>query len=200
MCEALCDATQPYDVLFFPDGHLRKDALSPDGLGQYRPVILPDCAFLTEAQVCLLHDILAAGARLLVLGELGTNLAPDLIGPVLDHPGTRRVPSTSATVVYDLLDEPQVRVTPTCDLMINVHRVEGGTAVHLMRYDFDVEQDRAQPLPELTIELRLPEQFDKLSVHSPSNGMTGALEREGFGYRLRLRDVPLYSIALLEPA
>ena len=200
MCEALSNATQPYDVIFFPDGDLRKDALDPGDLGQYRPVILPDCAFLTEAQVCLLHDILAAGTRLLAPGVLGTNLAPDVIGPVLDHPGTRREPSTSATVVDDLLDEPQVRVTPNCDLMINVLRVEGGAAVYLIRYGFDVEQDRAQPLPELTIELRLPEQFDKLSVHSPSNGMTGALEREGFGHRLRFRDVPLYSVALLEPA
>ena len=28
VCDALCDATQPYDVLFFPDGELRKDALT----------------------------------------------------------------------------------------------------------------------------------------------------------------------------
>ena len=60
-----------------------------------------------------------------------------------------------------------MRVTPGGDLMINVQRVGAGAAVHLIRYDFDPEQDRTPPLPELTIELRLPERFGRLSVHSP---------------------------------
>jgi hypothetical protein len=84
--------------------------------------------------------------------------------------------------------------------MINVQRVEGGTAVHLIRYDFDLEQDRTPPLPELTIELRLPEQFNRLSVHSPSGEMTGVLGSDGLRHKLQLRNVPLYSVALLEPA
>ena len=200
MCAALCDATQPYDVLFFPDGDLRKDALSPGDLGQYRTVILPDCAVLTEAQARLLHDILKAGARLLVLGELGTNLAPEVLVPILDHPGTRRRPITPAISVQDVLDEPKVRITPNRDLMINVQRVEAGVAVHLIRYDFDAEQDRTLPLPELTIELRLPEQFTRLSLHSPGGEISGGLESAGLWHTLQLRDVPLYSVALLEPA
>ncbi len=62
----------------------------------------------------------------------------------------------------------------------------------------DVQKDRTPPLPELTVELRLPERFDRLSVHSPSSGMTGVLERDGLLHRLRLRDVPLYGVALLK--
>jgi hypothetical protein len=200
VCEALCDASQPYDVLFFPDGDLRKDALRPADLAQYRTVILPDCAVLTPDQARLLHDVLAAGARLLVLGELGSNLPPEVLGPILDHPGTRRVPVAPAIAVDDLLDEPQVRVRPAGDLMINVQRVGAGAAVHLIRYDFDPEQDRVPPLPELAIEVRLPERCNRLSIHSPGGEMTGVLESDGRVHRMRLNDVPLYGVALLEPA
>src|SRR5918998_498720 len=63
VCDALCDATQPYYVLFFPDGELRQDALSTGDLAQYRTVILPDCAVLTSDQAHLLQDVLAAGTR-----------------------------------------------------------------------------------------------------------------------------------------
>jgi hypothetical protein len=200
VCDALCDATQPYDVLFFPDGNLRKDTLNASDLGQYRTVILPDCAYLTPDQARLLHDVLKAGTRLTVLGELGTNLSPAVLGPILEHPGVRRVSITPAIAVADLLDEPQVRVTPGGDLMINVQRVGSGAAVHLIRYDFDARQDRTPPLSELTIELRLPEQCGRVSLHSPGAIMTGALESNGLMHRLRLREVPIYSVALLEPA
>jgi hypothetical protein len=200
VCDALCDATQPYDVLFFPEGELRKDALTASDLGQYRTVILPDCAVLTPNQVRLLRDVLTAGKRLVVLGELGTNLPPEVLGPILDHPGVRRFSITTAIAVGDLLDEPQVRVMPGGNLMINVQRVEGGAAVHLIRYDFDAQQDRTPPLPELTIDLRLPERFDRISVHSPGGVMAGALESNGPMHRIQLHDVPLYGVALLEPA
>jgi hypothetical protein len=200
VCEVLCDATQPYDVLFFPEGELRQDALSQSDLGQYGTVILPDCAVLTAGQARLLADVLTAGTRLLVLGELGSNLSPELVAPILDHPGTHRVPVGSRVTVDNLLDQPQVRVMPVGDLMINVQRVAGGAAVHLIRYDFDPEQDRTPLLPEMTVELRLPERFERLSVFSPSGGLTGSLKSDGIQHTLQLRHVPLYSVALLEPA
>jgi hypothetical protein len=200
VCDVLCNATQPYDVLFFPDGELRKDAMAACDLGQYRTVILPDCAVLTSDQARLLRDVLLTGTRLVVLGELGTYLPPEVLGPILDHPGTRRVAINPAIAVEDLLDEPQVRVMPGGDLMINVQRVAAGAAVHLIRYDFDTQQDRTPPLPEFTIELRLSEQFGRISVHSPGGVMTGAVESDGLIHRIQLRDVPLYGIALLEPA
>jgi hypothetical protein len=200
VCDALCAASQPYDVLFFPDGELREDALTQSDLAQYRTVILPDCAVLTSAQARLLHDLLAAGSRLVVLGELGTNLPPQVVGPIFDHLETRRLPITPTISIDDFLEDQQARVAPSGDLMINVQWVEGGAAVHVIRYDFDAEQDRTPPLPDLTIELRLPEQFTNLSVHTPGGEMTGVLEYEEIVHRIRLRDVPLYSVVLLEPA
>jgi hypothetical protein len=184
-------------VLFFPDGELRQDALRAEDLRQYRTVILPDCAVLTLAQVELLRDALAAGMQLVVLGELGANLPPEEMRTILEHVGTRRAPVAPALNLAELVEEPQVRVTPGGDLMINVHRVADGAAVHLIRYDFDAELDRTPPLPELTIELRLPESFDSLSVHSPNGEMTGSLESDDHLHRIQLRDVPLFSVALL---
>jgi hypothetical protein len=200
ICDILCDANQPYDVLFFPDGELRKDAMTASDLAQYRTVILPDCAFLTLDQARLLHDVLATGTRLVVLGELGVNLPPEVLGPILEHPAVHHVPITPGIAVDDLLNELQVRVTPSGDLMINVQRVAAGVAVHVIRYDFETQQDRTPPLPELTIELRLPERFGRVSVHSPGGAMTGALESDGLIHRIQLHDVPIYGVTLLEPA
>ncbi|MDF2760076.1 MAG: hypothetical protein K0S99_2710, partial [Thermomicrobiales bacterium] len=200
VCDALCDATQPYDVLIFPDGELRKDTMTASDLAQYRTVILPDCAVLTSDQARLLHDALVTGTRLVVLEEFGINLPTEVVGPILDHPGVHRVSLVPGITVEDLLDEPQARVMPGGDLMINVQRVAGGAAVHLIRYDFDAQQDRTPPLPELSVELRLPERFGRISVHSPSGAMSGALESDGLIHRIQLRDVPLYGVALLEPA
>jgi hypothetical protein len=53
---------------------------------------------------------------------------------------------------------------------------------------------------DLTIEVRLPERYDRLSLHAPGGDMTGDLEREADVQRLRLRDVPLYGIAVLDVA
>jgi hypothetical protein len=62
--QALSDAAQPYDVVFFPDGDSRPDTISGDQLRQYRVVILPDCQFLTPAQAEALRGYLAGGGRL----------------------------------------------------------------------------------------------------------------------------------------
>ena len=91
--EALCNASQPYDVLFFPEGTLRVDALTAEDLAQYRTIVLPDCAFLTLAQASLLTDALAAGKRLLVVGELGANLPAETMRPILARIVQKRRPA-----------------------------------------------------------------------------------------------------------
>jgi hypothetical protein len=171
--------------------------LTVTDLARYRTIILPDCAVLTPAQAALLEDVLAAGKRLLVLGDLGTNLPPATVRPILEHPGTLRMESGHPFSLDDLPVGPQVRVTPPCDVMVNIQRVAGGAAVHLIRYDFDAEHDQTPPLPELTIEIELPQRFGRLSLLSPGGEMTGTLAVEGSRHRISLRDVPLYGIALL---
>ena len=79
--------------------------------------------------------------------------------------------------------------------MLTVQRTERGAAVHIIRYDFDAEQDETPTLPELTLELRLPEAMGEVSVHSVEDELQGEVEVTGGGvHLLRLRDVPLYGI------
>jgi hypothetical protein len=64
-CRALSDAHQPYDVVFFPEGELRADALILEDLRQYRTLVLPGDPHLTDAQASLLREFTAAGGRVL---------------------------------------------------------------------------------------------------------------------------------------
>jgi hypothetical protein len=197
--DALCGARQPYDVLFFPEGTLRPDALVPADLAQYRTLILPDCAFLTTAQAELLLQALAAGTRLLVLGELGANLPAETRQRILGHTGTDCRELGHAFQSGDIPDEPQVRVTPDADVIVNVQRVADGAAVHLIHYGFDPVHDCAPMLPELTLDIRLPRRFARCSLHTPNGDGSCEMTSDDERHLLRLRDVPLYSIALLEP-
>jgi hypothetical protein len=189
-CRELSDARQAYDVVFFPDGELRADTLGLDDIRRYRALVLPACRHLTAAQAALLREYLDAGGRLVVTGELGENLAADERRALLEHPG----------VVGELPGGPQVVVDAArADFAICVHDVKDGAAVHLIRYDYDEAADAVPALAELELELRLPARFSRATAHSPTGDLRASLTRDGDTHRLRLTDVPLYGVVLLEP-
>lgn len=194
---ALCDDAVLYDVVMFPEGELRPDSVQVEDFAQYKTVILPDCFYLTPTQAQILAVVLDTGTRLVVLGELGANLPPETMHAVLKHPNLIRVERSHVFAIDDLPEGPQVRITPAIDVAINVQRVDGGAAVHLIRYAYDETRDQTPVLPELTVEIRLPSTFETLTCASPGGEMTGELEVEGDRHRIRLRDVPLYGIAVL---
>jgi hypothetical protein len=197
VCNALCDAAQPYDVVMFPDGELRPDSVRVEDFAQYETIILPDCFSLTPTQAQILGGAMAAGKRLVVLGDLGTNQPPEMVHSMLQSPNLIRLERSRSFSVGDLPSEPQVRVTPACDVAINVQRVDDGAAVHLIRYDFDEERDETPVLAELTVEVRLPSRFETLTCVSPGAEMTGELEIDGEWHRILMKNVPLYGIAVL---
>jgi hypothetical protein len=189
-CRALSDARQPYDVVFLPDGELRPDALALRDIARYRALVLPACRYLTGDQAALLRAYLDAGGRLVVTGELGENLGAEERRALLEHPG----------VVDGLPDGPQLVVDAArSDFAVCVHRVQAGAAVHLIRYDYDVAADAVPPLAELDLELRLPEAFTRARAYSPAGDLRASLTVDGAVHRLRLADVPLYGVVLLEP-
>lgn len=198
VCEALSDAVQPYDVLFFPDGDLRPDTLTLDALSQYRTLILPDCRFLTKAQSQLLQDFLAQDGRLLVMGEPGANLSSVERDVILNHQGTRRVEVGAAFDLNWLPFGRQVQLSIPSDLAINLQRVESGIAVHILRYDYDAQRDRVPALDELNLDLHLPGNFHDLEVFSPGEPPQADLQFEGDLPRLALKNLPLYSIIFLK--
>ena len=197
VCDRLSNLSQPYDVVFFPDGDLREDTLADEDLSGYHTLVLPDCRFLTQAQARLLVSYLESGGRLVVLGDLGANLPEETRLALLEHASTTWNPDPDGFDPSLLPSGLQANLTPAADLAINVQRVARGAAVHLIRYDYDNAQDSLPALPELDLELRLPVAFGKVEVFSPGGELAASLEVSGPVHRLSLRDVPLYSILLL---
>jgi hypothetical protein len=196
-CRALTDGRQPYDVVFFPDGELRPDALTADDVRRYRTLVLPGCSHLTEAQAALLLAFLDGGGHVVAIGELGEDLPAATRDAILGHAGA----STAAALdVAGLPDGPQVAVDAgRSDFAICVQAVEAGAALHLIRYDHDDAADAVPPLPELQLDLRLPFACSRATAFSPGGDLGVALEAAGTAHRLRLTDVPLYGVVLLEP-
>lgn len=198
MCDALVREHQPFDVVMFPEGELRPDTLTLEDLAQYRTLVLPHCTSLTSPQVDLVEAFLGRGGHVLVRGDLGANLPEGVRAALLEHRLVKRVDEIS---VEDLADGPQVLMDGGHDLAINLQRVTRGVAIHIIRYDYDEEGDEVPILPELTLRFRLPRWYRHAFPFTPSGEMgahLGMSWHERGMHRLELRDVPLYSVVLLQ--
>jgi hypothetical protein len=193
----LCAAMQPYDVLFFPDGELRADSLGPEDLARYRTLVVPGCAVLTERQAELLEGYADGGGRLLVAGELGANLG-DRMRAVLERPDVT-VTDTFGFELSLLPHGPQVQVVDgRADAALTLQRVDGGCALHLIRYDYDEVADRVPPLDRLAVDVRLPFDPDGVRAFSPDGALVADVgAAPGGGVRVTLRQVPVYAIVSL---
>jgi hypothetical protein len=196
VCESLADAMQPFDVVFFPDGQNRPDTLAEDDLRRYRTLILPDCHYLTEHQAGVLLAYLEGGGHLLMLGDLGVNLAEAVQGPVVEHDNIIRAAAEDRLDSALLDGGPQVRMDSDASIAVSPQLVDGGIALHVIRYDYDEAIDAVPDLPALTIDIRLPGSFGTASVHAPSGNPSVELSQRGEWQRLELRDVPLYCVVL----
>jgi hypothetical protein len=193
----LCAAAQPYDVLFFPDGDLRSDSLEPEDLARYRTLVVPGCDVLTERQAELLERYAWNGGRLIVAGELGRNLG-DRMQALLGRPEVT-VTGAFGFELDQLAHGPQVLVVEgRTDVAVALHRVDGGCALHLIRYDYDEDADRVPPLEELVLDLRLPFEPGDVRAFSPGGELTVAMDPGPEEVvRLTLRQVPVYAILSL---
>src|SRR5262249_6503412 len=103
----------------------------------------------------------------------------------------------------DLAGGPQVRLDGAPDLAIHIQRVKQGAAIHIIRYDYDEASDEVPVLPELELNVRLSKPFRMAKAFSPTWSAEAEAEvsyirevREM--HRLRLKNVPLYSVVLLQ--
>ena len=194
----LCAAMQPYDVLFFPDGKLRQDSLELEDLSRYGTLVVPGCNVLTDRQAQLLESYVDGGGRLVVAGGLGANLG-DRIRGVLKRPDV--TVTTTFGFALDLLPHgPQVQVVEgRTNAALTLQRVDGGCALHLIRYDYDEVADRVPPLDRLVLDVRLPFEPEDVRAFSPDGSLVVSAvpaPTEG-GVRLILRQVPVYGIVSL---
>jgi hypothetical protein len=97
------------------------------------------------------------------------------------------------------LPDPQVTVDSPADFAICIHRIAGGAAVHVVRYDYDEAADAVPPLPRLELSIRLPDAFARAEAVSAGDTFDVALSTDGSTYRLVLSDVPLYAVVVLTP-
>ncbi len=196
----LCAAAQPYDVLFFPDGELRADSMEVEELARYHTLVVPGCDVLTARQAELLESFVEGGGRLVVLGDLGTNLGGRMAGLT----GRDEVATADPFgFELDLLPAgPQVRLLEGhTDIALTLHRVERGCALHFIRYDYDEAADRVPALDRLVMEVRLPFESGPIEAFSPEGRLVASAERAGDGVtRLTLSDPSIYGIVLIPPA
>ena len=197
ICEWLADSAQPYDVIFFPEGRLRPDTLQPEQLRPYGRLILPDCRYLTPYQANLLREYLDNGGKLVVIGELGLNLAADHHENLLQHPNVVGIGRPDELHQEMLPDGAQVHCHQPENLALHIHRTPAGAAIHLIRYDYEPSLDAVPLLPELQFKVRLPQQYTTMTVYSPGSTPEGTLAASGNHHHIQLNHVPLYCIILL---
>lgn len=195
VCDALSDAMQPYDVVFFPDGETRPDDPERQDVSSYGTVIAPSCSFLTEAQADLIEGFLDGGGTVLAIGQLGTNLSAERRERLTAHERLRSADSFSLDVIPG---GAQLRVTgggPT-DAAATLQAIERGAALHLIRYD-EID-DASAPLDLLELDVRMPFSVASCEVVDPLTQAKLEWETDGSLVHLRMRDVPLYTIVVLE--
>jgi hypothetical protein len=195
-CEALCDAVQPYDVVMFPDGTLRPDTVTASDLSRHAVLVLADCAFLTPQQAEALQGYLDAGGRALVVGRLGENLDAGVRERLAGHPRTVHV-AEPQDIIAALPDGPQVGAPAELDAAIGLHRVAGGVAVHLLRYDFDEAADGVPVLDALELSVRLPAGLTHCRALTPEGEIASTMSRQGAAYTVAVERPPLYTVIQL---
>ena len=110
----------------FPRASSARTGSRPSDLYRYRTVVLPECTFLTPAQVEAIRGYLEHGGRVIATGELGANLDP--IGSSRRSSGTRISCDRPTVGPQDFAGGPQVVIDPGVDLAVNIHQVgrQGG--------------------------------------------------------------------------
>ncbi len=193
--EALVAAHHPFDVVMLPDGELRADVIAAGDLARYRTVILPECSYLTHAQVAAIRGYLERGGKVIAIGELGTNLDQAVLEE-LAHP---RLIRASELRMDALSGGPQVRLETSVDLAIAIHRVsDREAAIHLIRYDYDETRDEVPVIDRMTLEVRLPRPLRSVRAFDPTGDISArvAYGRDGV-HRIELEHVPVYSVISL---
>jgi hypothetical protein len=197
--EGLVEQHQPFDVVVLPEGKLREDWITAGDLARYRTLVLPECTFLTPAQVEALRGYLGNGGRVIATGELGANLDPQERASLFAHPHLVHATSVEPK---EFTGGPQVIVDPGVDLAVNIHRVgDKEAAIHVIRYDYDEERDEVPVLDRMDLDVRLSRPFRSARAISPrgevGSHFTFSRERREM-HRVELENVPLYFVVHLQ--
>jgi hypothetical protein len=197
--ETLSRASVPFDVVIFTDGETAPDQLDPRALARYRTIVLPDCFELTTAQVEALNNCLDQGSLLVVTDRFAESLAGDERAALLGHPRVRQASASDAHALTAA--DPQVTVS--VPLGVNVHRLVGGAAIHLVNYDHDHEEDGVRRTGEVALSVRLDGAGSiRRAVYRPADGDARDLELRSKDdvHTMTVPDVGVYAVLELKGA
>jgi hypothetical protein len=195
VASTLASASEPFDVVLFPDGVTAPDRVSPDSLHRYATVVLPDCAFLTGAQVAAVEAYLAAGGRVVVTDRLGEDLPADVRQRLLAHSGVHRAAMDDLTALT-----PRGRqVSIDADVGVNVAALaDGSAAVHLVNYGYDADVDGVPVLRDVDLSVRLPyEPVAATLVQPGAEPVTLSVRRSAAASVVTLPELGVYAVVVL---
>jgi hypothetical protein len=130
-----------------------------------------------------------------VIGDLGLNLPEAARQSLLGHAGLRRLEAATALEPVTWPDGPQAITAGRDDLALHVQRVDGGAALHLIRYAYDEVLGRVPDLPVLDLAVRLPGAFTRATVYAPGREPVRVeVKLVGQTHHVHLENVPLYCI------
>jgi len=201
--EGLAGAAVPFDVVLFPDPRTAPDRVTAETLRRYATVILPSCTHLSPGQAAALRDYLDGGGTVVRVGGLGDNLPEADRRALARHPGVRT--ADAADVASLTPHGPQVTVSAqaaaTGTVAVNTAGlVDGSTAVHLINYDYQAEDDRVRPIAALTLRVRLDGRPVTVTTHSCDGPVTTPpVEEDGEYHRVVLDALGAYTIVVFEP-
>jgi hypothetical protein len=149
--EDLSRRTKTFDVVVFPDEVLRPNDPETQALERYDTVVLPDAWGVSAAQHASVLERLEAGARVIIVGAYGSELAPEDARRVLEHAGTTVVgsPAEVAALVSSEVDADLGELAA-----VSLHAVEDGLALHVVNYDYDTDTDRVSVRTDVRLDVR----------------------------------------------
>ena len=80
---------------------------------------------------------------------------------------------------------------PALDAAVCIHQVEGGVAVHVLRYAYDPELDGVAPVESVRLSIRLSGAFTSCLALTPEGERPTVLSRNGDVHMVTVEQVPL---------
>ncbi|MBE5794515.1 MAG: hypothetical protein E7323_07530 [Clostridiales bacterium] len=199
---AMSDQNAQYDTIMLPDGDFRPDDFTADRLAGYPLVIVPDNYVLTVNQQEILLDYAKAGGKVLAVGRLAEGTG--LLDALLATGNAVHVPIDPADTSYmdAFVSAYEAMYTPIAPAVCNDDRVgiqrfddENGTYVHILNYQYNADEDRIEPIPELTVQVKdvAGKKLEILTLDGNSNS-DQTISMDDSDICIQLRNVGLYTV------
>jgi hypothetical protein len=194
----------PFDVLISSDGELFQDTFNLESLNKYKCLVLPDNNKMTPEQLSVVLEFLNKGGKVVVYGRLADEMGdPELAAQILAHSGTAQCDPAEKlygfiTSIRNVLPDRkfQIQIDGRPDIGLNPHRLpDGRTAVHMINYQFDREQDRVIPIEGAGFRIRTEAAVTGVTVHTLGEQAIEAEWSCADGYlTVKIPLMPLYAL------